>query len=203
MLYSIQTSSGEITISENQRKALNTKLCEINTETEPDDQLLNVYRQLQRESMEYYKGLYEKMKQCRADIGSSPCVFVSNELFFGKDYVLPLEYPNFIPPAPKNVLYCINFLSETIVKYLQNRIPAVGDRYSSKVLRSTFERKNETGNYSFRNVSFYRVGEKLVQVYTKSSYFEESDSALSWMLHQQPEAQPKWTYRFGIGRDVS
>lgn len=206
LFYKLNLSKGmNVAISDNQLKELDTLLNKIDAETESDDQLLNVYRQLTRKPKSDYVSLYFNFKEKLSGtcIKNCPCIFVSNELFFGKDYVLLLEYPNFIPPAPKNVLSCVNFLQETIVTYLPKQIPADGDRYSSYELsRETFRQKNETGDCSFRNVSFYRVGKELVQVYTKSSYCDESPSALSWM---PPTSKPKskLTYRFGIDRDVA
>ena len=206
LFYVIDLSEGrQERISDNQLKGLNTLLNKIDTETESDDQLLNVYRQLTQKKKEDYISLYLNFKEklSGACIKNCPCIFVSNELFFGKDYVLPLEYSSFIPPAPGNVLACINFLQKTIVTYLPRQIPEDSGRYSSYELkRETFKQKNETENLSFRNVSFYRVGRELVQVYTKSSYFDESPSALSWMLLPSM-SKSKWTYRFGIDRDVS
>ncbi len=206
LFYKLKLSKGgRIKISDNQLKGLNTLLNKIDTETESDDQLLNVYRQLTQKGKCNYISLYFNFKEklSGACIKNCPCIFVSNELFFGKDYVLPLEYPSFIPPAPGNVLSCMNFLQETTVTYLTRQIPKDGDRYFSYELKKEiFEQKNETENLSFRNVSFYRVGEEFVQVYTKSSHFDESPSALSWMLSPLM-SKLKWTYRFGIDRDIA
>lgn len=128
---------------------------------------------------------------------STPCIFVTNELFFGKDFILPHTYPKLIPDFPSNVLSCINFLL-----YEESKVS--GTVFATEVAdwdEDTLPRWIDTadGNWSqtidrryFRSVSFYKIYDKVVQEYSKSSYYQECDSAL----------RSGYTYLFGQRSDL-
>lgn len=129
----------------------------------------------------------------------SLCLFVANELFFGKGFVLPSRYPLLLPFLPDHVLSCVNFLleennvvdgTETIEDAINQRI-VISD-IEKWPLSTTAAIREGGGKKFFRSASFYSIGEKNVQQYTKSSYFRECDSAL----------KNGYVYLFGQKRDI-
>lgn len=111
----------------------------------------------------------------------------------GENFILPKQYPDFIPPAPKNMLSCVNFLLEEDDDCgFSTELPANENErftasFSSSVSSSapSYERyrnylKKRKKNKFFKNVSFYRVAEMVVQQYMKSSYFQECDFAIEY-----------------------
>ncbi|MBR1734126.1 MAG: hypothetical protein IJ730_01545 [Alphaproteobacteria bacterium] len=163
--------------------------------------LLFGYLRLEQKDIDYYWELYEsavsKVKPLKlTEYGI--CMFVANELFFGKNFVLPIEYTKYIPPAPENILSCLNFLLS-----IDKEIPGEAVREIKDPKRfnnpGTFEdyaeykKRTESFGKFFRSVSYYKLGEKELQRYTKSSYLDESSIAIN---------AGGYAYLFGIGKDI-
>lgn len=125
-------------------------------------------------------------------------------MFFGKNFIPPKEYIDLIPPAPQNVLSCINFLQKEdndcgFAKELpEDEVEKFSADFSDKSSSCSYEKymkyltKRGSNSPFFRNISFYRIGEVLVQQYMKSSYFQECDLAIE---------NGKYAYLFGDGFD--
>lgn len=146
------------------------------------------------ENVKYFLDLFDAAQRAIPTPLSGLSIFVANELFFGKNFILPNNYPSLIPDFSSQILSCINFLLETktplpemilIKKEDYNSsfdwIDVVGEKWPPTV-----------GPKYFRSVSFYKVENRVVQEYSKSSYFQECDSALG----------NGYTYLFGQSHDV-
>ncbi len=141
----------------------------------------------------YYKELYKnavKVLDKHRLPKTELCLFVANELFFGKDFILPNYYPSLLPQFSLQALTCINFLLEE-----NGIIPDVrpfDEKLDQSCVESTVKWPPAVGSKYFRSVSFYKVGSKIVQEYSKSSYFQECDFAL----------ENGYTYLFGQCLDI-
>ena len=135
--------------------------------------------------VEYFLELFDAAQKAISAPLSGLSVFAANELFFGKDFILPNCYPSLLPQFSLQTLTCINFLLE------ENKImPGVrlfDEKLDQSGVESNVKWPQAVGSKYFRNVSFYKVGSKPVQEYSKSSYFRECDSAL----------ENGYTYLFG------
>lgn len=165
-----------------------------------NNSLLFGYLRLEQKDLDYYWELYESaMSQVKPLVKRDDlCIFVVNELFLGKNFVLPIEYTQYVPPAPENVLSCLNFLLS-----IDKEIPGEAVREIKDPKRfnnpGTFEdyaeykKRTESFGKFFRSVSYYKLGEKELQRYTKSSYLDESSIAIN---------AGGYAYLFGIGKDI-
>ncbi|MBE6447565.1 MAG: hypothetical protein E7015_03755 [Alphaproteobacteria bacterium] len=145
-----------------------------------------------RQEVKYYQQLYNQAVEV-LDKHRLPqtelCLFVTNELFFGKDFILPNDYPSLLPRFFIQTLTCINFLLE------ENEIINSSQSFDGnldQIVESNVKWPQTVGSKYFRSVSFYKVGSEVVQEYSKSSYFRECDSAL----------ENGYTYLFGQSRDI-
>lgn len=160
-------------------------------------QFLVDYAAISVHDVDYYETLYQQATGLFVQKvpPSAPCMFVSNELFLGKNFIVPNEYHTFIPSAPENVLSCINFLSEEPSQCKLCRELSSGNegRFSGRKLNyEKYKRCTAHANKFFRSVSMYKVGSKTVQSYTKGSYYEECDLAIE---------TGQYAYLFGDGFD--
>ena len=152
-----------------------------------------------------YSSLFQKMSDLLKDyVIEGNVFFVSNELFFGKSFVLSNEYRRCIPRFMSNVLTCINFLLEE-KEELSNLSRIVEDSklmelwslphqdYKNRITvqATSADKKNV---HSFRSVSFYCIYKYLVQEYTKRSYFKEADEVI---------LDDGYDYLFGTQTDYS
>lgn len=140
--------------------------------------------------IQYYKKIYDFLKgRLKYRINSSEaCLFVTNELFFGKDTVWPSTFQSIIPPSPSNVISCINFLMGGIGAQ-EDRIifqnPQPTDKellfYSETHSDLPYRSHHNTSELPiFRNASRFFHSSVLLSEYIKSSYFMESETALDF-----------------------
>ncbi len=64
------------------------------------------------ENVKYFLDLFGAAQRAISAPLSGLSVFVANELFFGKDFILPNCYPSLLPQFSLQALTCINFLLE-------------------------------------------------------------------------------------------
>jgi hypothetical protein len=156
------------------------------------------YLGLHGESPECFSLYTQAISALPQMLSNEPCIFVSNELFFGKNFILPAEYHTFMPPAPQNVLSCVNFLIDAVGEIALPTILLDGNesRFSSSSSELTYSKYKtyaQKAKKFFKNVSFYKVNTELVQEYVKGAYFEECDEAIK---------KEMYAYLFGSGRDT-
>lgn len=143
------------------------------------------------EDVKYFLDLFDAAQRAISTTLSGLSIFVTNELFFGKDFILPNCYPSLLPQFSLQALTCINFLLE------ENEIMPSVQPFNEELDQSGVESNASEWTQAvdpkyFRSVSFYKVGSKVVQEYSKSSYFRECDSAL----------ENGYTYLFGQRLDI-
>lgn len=121
-----------------------------------------------------------------------------NQSFFGKNFVLPTKYIEYILPASENVLSCINFLLSMPGKIPGEAVQKIDDpklfnNPSNCESYAKYETRTESFNKFFRRVSYYKLGEEELQRYTKSSYLNESSIAIN---------AGGYAYLFELGKDI-
>lgn len=154
-----------------------------------------------------YLSLFQKMSDVLKDyIIKGNVFFVSNELFFGKSFVLSDKYRQCMPIFPNNVLTCINFLIEEkeVLSHLSRivedpkfiQLELLDYQFYKNRIASDNRKEKQDGlvRPSFRSVSFYSTGTAIVQEYTKRSYFKEADEVI---------LDDGYDYLFGTQTDFS
>ena len=134
-----------------------------------------------------FKVLFDSLK-CKLKYRiatEEPCLFISNELFFGKDTVWPPDFHLIIPQPENNVVSCINFLTKNTIENKEEAFPVCRLSDKEPLFFSETHKDLPYKNHKdictlpvICNTSKLFYSSKLFSEYIKSSYFMESETAL-------------------------